>query len=56
MLEESKTEQELEDRRLIRKVSLLPVSKADDQLIETRKSEIDRIDLQDLVHFKEEHS
>ena len=56
MQEESKTKQELEDSRSIRKVSLLPVSKADDQLVETRKSEIDRILLEDLVHFKEEHS
>ena len=48
--------QELEDRSSIRKVSLLPDSKVDDQLVETRKSEIDRIALEDLVHFKEEHS
>ena len=56
MQEESKSKQELEDRRRIRKVSLLPVSQVDDQLIETTKSEIDRIVLEDLVHFKEEHS
>ena len=31
MQEESKTKQELEDSRNIRKVSLLPVSKVDDQ-------------------------
>ena len=56
MQEESKAKQELEDRRSIRKVSLLPASKADDQYIETRKSEIDRILLKDLVQFKEEHT
>ena len=56
MQKESKTKQKLEDRRSIRKASLLPVSKANHQLIETRKSEIDRIVLEDLVHFKEEHS
>ena len=37
MQEQSKTKQELEDRRSIRKVNLLPVSKVDDQLIKTRK-------------------
>ena len=42
MQEESKTKQKLEDRRYIRKVSLLPVSKAEHQLIKTTKSEIDR--------------
>ena len=56
MQEESKTKQELEDRRNIRKVSLLQVSKDDHQLIENRKSEIDRIVMQDLAYFKEEHS
>ena len=56
MQEESKTKQELEDRSSIRKASLLPVSKVDHQLIKTRKSEMDRIVLEDLVHSKEEHN
>ena len=55
MQEENKTKQELEDSRSIRKVSLFPVSKADHQLIETTKSKIDRIVLEDLVDFKEQH-
>ena len=37
-------------------VSLLPVIKADDQLIKTWISEIDRIVLEDFINFKEEHS
>ena len=56
MQEERNKKQELEDRRSNRKANLLPVSKADDQLIKTRKSEIDRIVLEDLVHFKKEYS
>ena len=55
MQEQSKIKQKLEDRNSIRKASLLKVSLADDQLIKTRKSEIDRIVLEDLVHFKEEY-
>ena len=54
MQEESKAKQEFENRRNIRKVSLLPISKVDYLLIKTKKSEIDRIVLEDLVHFKKE--
>ena len=56
MLEESKVKNELEDKSMTRKVSLLPVSNVDDQLIKTRKSNIYRIVLENSVHFEEEHS
>ena len=56
MQEEYKIKQELEDRSRIRKASLLPVSKVDHQLIKTKKSEIDRIVVENLAHYKKEHS
>ena len=56
MQEESKKKQELKDRSSIKRASLLPVSRVDHQLIETRKWEIYKIVMDDLIYFREEHS